>query len=241
MVSFKATPKLAITTNSDDVANNAQAHPGVVIALNGDQLGDVEVRIEAGATVAKGKNDVDISNKSAVLILEKGDNFKVEAGLLDNALSLTLNTSANINDKNVALEYKANPGENTSSIKGSFDVNDDIGASIEYDLSGFNAFDTNKITVGATYKVNDDTSAETKINLGNKRNETKVTYRLDDSNTLTATAHLNLEGGDVLDRLVLKLKNSSDVLGKGSLTAEATVQPSGSVAVKATKEWDLDL
>jgi hypothetical protein len=209
----------------------------VTITLNDDKS-DVEVRVEASATVANGKQ-VDITNKRARVVLEKKGAFKLGYGVTNEALCLELNSAVKVNDTNVDLTYTA--AGNKNSLKAEFDVSDDASAVVAYDLSGWTGLDADRVTAGLKYKVNDDTKAETHFNVGSKTNTTSVTYRLDDSNELKATAHLNFNNNDVFEKLNLRLKNSSDVLGKGQLTAEASIATSGAVNFNVNKEWELDL
>lgn len=202
---------------------------------------DVEVRLEAGATVRRGAKDVQVSNRSARLVLEKKDHFTLSYQLLDDSANLELKTQANVNKKLVNLTYTANPGANQSSLKAGVDVTDDLNAHVCYNLANFRGLDANNATLGLKYKINEETTAEMDFDVGRKANRTTVTYRLDSDNELKATAHLNLgNGSDAFDRLVLSLKNTSDVLGKGELRAEAQVSNSGTVQARLLKEWALD-
>jgi len=219
--------------------SDVAAHPSVTINVNDDKT-DLTFKVKASATVSKGGKDVDVSNK-AVSITAERDDLKFVYNVTDKGLSGQMRTSINVNDTAVALTGRSDFGANKHSMRALFDISDDIGAKVTYDLSGYSGFNVDNARVGLRYKVNDDTTVQTEVALGGKTNQTTVIHQLDADNSLRATAHLNLGGGDVLDKAVLKLTNTGDVLGKGDLVAEATISAGGSVGVKVTKSFEIDL
>lgn len=170
----------------------------------------------------------------------KNDRFDVVYDVTNHAPTLRLNSSVQVNDKNVGLIYRRSIKANTSSLEASVDVDDSNTAALVYDLTNFDKPNHKSCTLKWTYRSG-DIQVTPAYNLGTESLSVEGRYTVDSENNLKATYDMNSNMG------TLEWVNSSGAGGGGDLriTARANLADADSAKQMPTllveKTWDMDV